>query len=129
MKKIFLSFFFMSAFLFLQAEVIDLNGEAKTLTSSELSSEFTNTSETLTELTLDVPQNATNTFSGKLSGNIKLVKTGKGTLRHIVTRIGVNSGETMLMIVTNGKDLKDREKIVNEIMFPEETKNILLVQI
>lgn len=50
-------------------------------------------------------------------------KTGKGTLRHIVTRIGVNSGETMLMIVTNGKDLKDREKIVNEIKeeYPEIT--------
>ena len=50
-------------------------------------------------------------------------KTGKGILRHIVTRIGVNSGETMLMIVTNGKDLKDREKIVNEIKeeYPEIT--------
>lgn len=50
-------------------------------------------------------------------------KTGKGTLRHIVTRIGVNSGETMLMIVTNGKDLKDKEKIVSEIKeeYPEIT--------
>ena len=50
-------------------------------------------------------------------------KTGKGILRHIVTRIGVNSGETMLMIVTNGKDLKDKEKIVREIIeeYPELT--------
>ena len=50
-------------------------------------------------------------------------KTGKGLLRHIVTRIGVNSGETMLMIVTNGKDLKDKEKIVKEIIeeYPEIT--------
>lgn len=50
-------------------------------------------------------------------------KTGKGMLRHIVTRIGVNSGETMLMLVTNGKDLKDKEKIVNEIRetYPEIT--------
>ena len=50
-------------------------------------------------------------------------KTGKGVLRHIVTRIGVNTGETMLMLVTNGKELKDKEKIVNEIKeeYPEIT--------
>lgn len=33
-------------------------------------------------------------------------KTNKGVLRHIVTRIGKNTGETMLMLVTNGTDLK-----------------------
>ncbi len=43
-------------------------------------------------------------------------KTGKGTLRHIVTRIGVNTGETMLMLVTNGKELKDKEKIVKDLL-------------
>lgn len=50
-------------------------------------------------------------------------KTGKGTLRHIVTRIGINTGETMLIFVTNGKELKNKEKIVEEIKkeYPEIT--------
>lgn len=43
-------------------------------------------------------------------------KTGKGTLRHIVTRIAKNTGELMLMIVTNGENLNNKEKIVNEIL-------------
>ena len=43
-------------------------------------------------------------------------KTGKGCLRHIITRIGVNTGELMLVLVTNGKELKNSEKIVNEII-------------
>ncbi len=50
-------------------------------------------------------------------------KTGKGTLRHIVTRIGVNTGETMLMFVTNGEELREKEKIVKDILefFPNLT--------
>lgn len=43
-------------------------------------------------------------------------KSGKGCLRHIVTRIGVNTNEMMLMFVTNGKDLKNSDKIVKEIL-------------
>lgn len=43
-------------------------------------------------------------------------KTNKGVLRHIVTRIGKNTGETMLMLVTNETELKNKEKIVKEIV-------------
>lgn len=43
-------------------------------------------------------------------------KTGKGVLRHIVTRIAKNTGELMLMIVTNGENFKNKEKIVSEIL-------------
>ena len=42
-------------------------------------------------------------------------KTGKGLLRHIVTRIGVNTGEIMLTLVTNGDKMPYAEEIVNEI--------------
>ena len=42
-------------------------------------------------------------------------KTGKGLLRHIVTRIGVNTGEIMLTLVTNGDKMPHAEEIVNEI--------------
>ena len=35
-------------------------------------------------------------------------KTGKGVLRHIVTRVGVNTGESMLVIITNGEELKNK---------------------
>lgn len=43
-------------------------------------------------------------------------KTGKGTLRHIVTRVGVNTNESMLMLVTNGDYLKNKDKIISEIL-------------
>ncbi len=43
-------------------------------------------------------------------------KTGKGTLRHIITRVAVNTNQFMLIIVTNGKQLKNKEKIINEII-------------
>lgn len=43
-------------------------------------------------------------------------KTGKGVLRHIVTRVGVNTNQFMLMIVTNGESLKNKEKIISEIL-------------
>lgn len=42
-------------------------------------------------------------------------KTGEGLLRHIVTRIGVNTGEIMLTLVTNGEKMPHIEEIVNEI--------------
>lgn len=43
-------------------------------------------------------------------------KTGKGDLRHIITRIGVNTGELMLIIVTNGNKLRNKEKVIKEIV-------------
>ena len=60
------------------AEVIDLNGSARTVGADEYAAEFTNTSETLAELTVENAEAAE--FSGKISGNIKLVKTGAGQL-------------------------------------------------
>lgn len=43
-------------------------------------------------------------------------KSGKGTIRHIITRIAMNTGELMLILVTNGKTLKNKEKIIKEIV-------------
>ena len=60
------------------AEVIDLNGVARTVGADEYAAEFTNTSETLAELTIDVAEAVS--FSGKISGNVKLVKTGTAQL-------------------------------------------------
>jgi autotransporter-associated beta strand protein len=60
------------------AEVIDLNGVARTVGADEYAAEFTNTSETLAELTIDAAE--PDSFSGKISGNVKLVKTGTAQL-------------------------------------------------
>lgn len=43
-------------------------------------------------------------------------KTGAGILRHIVTRVAVNTNEFMLVLVTNCNKLKNCEKIVREIV-------------
>jgi len=43
-------------------------------------------------------------------------KNGKGILRHIITRVGVNMGESMLILVTNGNKLRNKEKIIKEIV-------------
>lgn len=43
-------------------------------------------------------------------------KTGKGFLRHIVTKVAVNTNESMLMFITNGEKFKDSEKIVKDIL-------------
>lgn len=42
-------------------------------------------------------------------------KSGNGILRHIMTRVGKNSGELMLVIVTNGKEIIEKEKFVSII--------------
>lgn len=46
--------------------------------------------------------------------------SGSGLLRHIVTRIGVNTNEMMLILVTNGETLTNEKEIVDEItkMYP-----------
>ncbi len=43
-------------------------------------------------------------------------KNGKGLLRHIVTRVGINTNQFMLIIVTNGENIKNKEKIINDII-------------
>ena len=42
-------------------------------------------------------------------------KTGKGLVRHIVTKIGIKTNEIMCIIVINGHDIPNEEKLVNEI--------------
>lgn len=42
-------------------------------------------------------------------------KSGKGCLRHIITRIGIHTGELMLILVTNEKNIKHKEEIVREL--------------
>ena len=42
-------------------------------------------------------------------------KSGNGILRHIMTRVGKNSGELMLVIVTNGEEIIEKEKFVSMI--------------
>ena len=48
-------------------------------------------------------------------------KTGKGLIRHIVTKIGINTNEIMCVIVINGKQIPKEKELVTEILshFPE----------
>lgn len=39
--------------------------------------------------------------------------TGKGLVRHVMTRVGFNTGEVMVVLVLNGKSLPHRDKLVN----------------
>lgn len=41
--------------------------------------------------------------------------TGKGLVRHIVTKIGIKTNEIMCIIVINGKEIPNEEKLVEEI--------------
>lgn len=43
-------------------------------------------------------------------------KTGKGTLRHIVARIGINANQVMITFITNGIEFKNKESIVSELI-------------
>ena len=42
-------------------------------------------------------------------------KTNRGCLRHIITRTAVNTGELMLILVTNGKELKHKKEMISEL--------------
>jgi autotransporter-associated beta strand protein len=90
MKKALLIAFLSIASSGLWAEAIDLNGVARTVGADEYAAEFTNTSETLAELTIDVAEETT--FSGVISGNIRLIKKGAGKL--IVTSASTYTGGT-----------------------------------
>jgi 23S rRNA (uracil1939-C5)-methyltransferase len=43
-------------------------------------------------------------------------KTGKGLMRHILTRIAINTNELMLVFVTNGEEFKEKDLIVKDII-------------
>jgi len=43
-------------------------------------------------------------------------QTQKGAIRHVVSRVGVNTGELMLILVTNGKDFKNKEQLIERIV-------------
>lgn len=53
-------------------------------------------------------------------------KTGKGLLRHIVTKTGFHTNEVMLILVTNGDKLTNKENLVEDIrkQIPEITEII-----
>lgn len=42
-------------------------------------------------------------------------KTGKGLVRHIVTKIGIKTGEIMCIIVINGKSIPNENEFVNQV--------------
>ncbi len=42
-------------------------------------------------------------------------KTGKGLVRHIITRVGFNTGEIMVVLVINGAVLPDAEELVRQL--------------
>lgn len=42
-------------------------------------------------------------------------KTGKGLVRHIVTKIGLKTNEIMCIIVINGREIPNEKELVNEI--------------
>ncbi|SDX97946.1 23S rRNA (uracil1939-C5)-methyltransferase [Evansella caseinilytica] len=42
-------------------------------------------------------------------------KTHKGTLRHVVTRYGYQTGELMVVLVTKGKELPNKKNLVQDI--------------
>lgn len=43
-------------------------------------------------------------------------QSGKGTLRHIVIRIGVNTDQVMITFITNGEDFKNKDAIISELI-------------
>ena len=43
-------------------------------------------------------------------------KTGKGLVRHFVTKIGIRTNEIMCIIVINGKEIPYEKELVNEII-------------
>ena len=43
-------------------------------------------------------------------------KTRKGLIRHIVTKIGIKTNELMLILVINGKEIPNENKLVKEVL-------------
>lgn len=48
-------------------------------------------------------------------------KTGKGLIRHIVTKIGIKTNEIMCILVINGKEIPKEKELVSEVInrFPD----------
>lgn len=47
--------------------------------------------------------------------------TGKGLFRHIVTKVGIKTGQIMCILVVNGKNIPNESQLVNELIvrFPQ----------
>ena len=43
-------------------------------------------------------------------------KTGKGLIRHIVTKVGIRTNEIMLIIVINGQSIPKEKELVKEVL-------------
>ncbi|TCO68766.1 23S rRNA (uracil(1939)-C(5))-methyltransferase RlmD [Marinisporobacter balticus] len=43
-------------------------------------------------------------------------KTGKGIIRHVLTKVGVHTGQIMVVIVTNGKNLPYKEELIGQLI-------------
>ncbi|MGE4214452.1 MAG: 23S rRNA (uracil(1939)-C(5))-methyltransferase RlmD [Anaerotignaceae bacterium] len=53
-------------------------------------------------------------------------ETGKGLVRHIITRVGFVTGEIMVCIVANGAKLPNSEALINELQEIESMTSIVL---
>ncbi len=42
-------------------------------------------------------------------------KTGKGLIRHLVTKVGYTTGEVMVVLITNGKDLPHQQELIEAL--------------
>lgn len=42
--------------------------------------------------------------------------TGKGLVRHVMTRVGFKTGEVMVVLVLNGKDLPKKDRLINALL-------------
>ena len=62
-------------------------------------------------------------FEWIVKNNISIYdeKTGKGLVRHIVTKIGIKTNEVMCVLVINGNSIPKEQKLVKEILknFPQ----------
>lgn len=62
-------------------------------------------------------------FEWIVKNNISIYdeKTGKGLVRHIVTKIGIKTNEVMCVLVINGNSIPKEQKLVKEILknFPD----------
>ena len=62
-------------------------------------------------------------FEWIVKNNISIYdeKTGKGLIRHIVTKIGIKTNEIMCVLVINGNTIQKEQELVKEILenFPE----------
>jgi 23S rRNA (uracil-5-)-methyltransferase RumA len=53
-------------------------------------------------------------------------ETGKGLIRHVITRVGFATGEIMVCIVANGAKLPNSEALINELQEIESMTSIVL---